>query len=188
MTEVSNRPASATSRDAVRALVRSAAVSVLLVVLYFVLPLTPHVATPAGLLLVGGLVGVTVLLGWHLRSIVNSPYPRARAAAALTTTVTVFVVLFSTVYVVMSRSDAGSFSEPLSRLDALYFTITVFATVGFGDITAVTPTARAAITVQMLGDVVLVGIVARLVVVAMQRGLERRSDARTSSSSDKELP
>lgn len=198
MTEVSNRPASpsgqqggpdgAARRYAVRSLVRSTVVSVLLVVLYFALPVTTHVATPAGLLLAGGLVGVTALLGWHLRSIVTSPYPRARAVAALTTTVTVFILLFSTVYVVMSRSDSESFSEPVSRLDAVYFTITVFATVGFGDITAVTPAARAVTTVQMLGDVVLVGIVARLVVGAVRRGLERRPDARSPSSSDKELP
>jgi len=181
-------PDAAARRHAVGALVRSALVSVLLVVLYFALPLTAHVATPAGLLLVGGLIGVTVLLGWHLKSIVTSQYPRARAVAALTTTMTVFIVLFSSVYVVMSKSDPGSFSEPLSRLDAAYFTITVFATVGFGDITAVTPAARAAITVQMLGDVVLVGVVARLVIGAMRRGLERRPDARTPSSSDKELP
>lgn len=179
-------PDAAARRHAVRALVRSSVVSVLLVVLYFALPLTDQLATPTGLILLGGLVGLTVLLVWHLRSIVTSPYPRARAAAALTTTMTVFLVLFSTVYVLMSRSDPQSFSEPLSRLDALYFTITVFATVGFGDIIAVTAAARAVTTVQMLGDVVLVGVVARLVVGAMRRGLERRPDAPSSSPDPKE--
>jgi hypothetical protein len=161
-------------------------VSLLLVVLYFALPLTDQLATPTGLILLGGLVGLTALLAWHLKSIVTSPYPRARAAAALTTTMTVFLVLFSTVYVLMSRSDPDSFSEPLSRLDALYFTITVFATVGFGDIIAVTAAARAVTTVQMLGDVVLVGVVARLVVGAMRRGLERRPDAPSPLSDPEE--
>ena len=161
-------------------------VSVVLVVLYFALPLTDQLVTPTGLILLVGLLGLTALLTWHLRSIVTSPYPRARAAAALTTTMTVFLVLFSTVYVLMSRSDPDSYSEPLSRLDALYFTITVFATVGFGDIIAVSAPARAVTTVQMLGDVVLVGVVARLVIGAMRRGLERRPVAPSSSSDPKE--
>ena len=39
-------------------------------------------------------------------------------------------------------SQAGTFTEPLTRTDAQYFTVTIFATVGFGDITAVTQTAR----------------------------------------------
>jgi hypothetical protein len=176
----------AARRHAVRALVRSALVSVLLIVLYFAVPLTDRLVTPTGLLLVGGLVVLTVLLTWHLRSIVTSPYPRARAAAALTTSLTVFLVLFSSVYLLMSRSDPGSFSEPLNRLDAAYFTITVFATVGFGDIIAVSSAARAVTTVQMLGDVVLVGVVARLVVGAVRRGLERRPDAPSSSPDPKE--
>jgi hypothetical protein len=150
------------------------------VILYFAVPFTDELVTPTGLLLVGGLVGLTALMTWHLRSIVTSPYPRARAAAALTTSLTVFLVLFSTVYVLMSRSDHDSFSEPLSRLDAAYFTITVFATVGFGDIIAVSAPARAVTTVQMLGDVVLVGVVARLVVGAVRRGLERRPDTQSS--------
>ena len=30
----------------------------------------------------------------------------------------------------------GAFTERMNRLDSLYFVITVFATVGFGDITA----------------------------------------------------
>jgi len=51
---------------------------------------------------------------------------------------------------------------------------------------AVSPAARAVTTVQMLGDVVLVGVVARLVIGAMRRGLERRPDATSPSPDPKE--
>ena len=44
--------------------------------------------------------------------------------------------------------SAGNFSEPLTRTDALYFTVTVFSTVGFGDITAKTEAARLVVTGQ----------------------------------------
>jgi voltage-gated potassium channel len=37
----------------------------------------------------------------------------------------------------------------MTHTDALYFTVTVFATVGFGDITARTDTARLLVTVQI---------------------------------------
>ena len=42
--------------------------------------------------------------------------------------------------------------QPLTRADALYFAVTVFSTVGFGDITPESEAARVVLIVQMLGD------------------------------------
>lgn len=36
----------------------------------------------------------------------------------------------------MASASAADFRQPLTRTDALYFSTTVFSTVGFGDITA----------------------------------------------------
>jgi hypothetical protein len=141
---------------------------------YFVLPFSSAFTTTPGLLLLAGLVGLGGLLAWHLRSILRSPYPRVRAVAALATTVPLFLVLFATAYFVMSRTVHGNFSESLSRLDSAYYTVTVFSTVGFGDITPVSPAARAATTLQMGGDVILVGLVAQVIVGAMRQGVRRR--------------
>jgi hypothetical protein len=66
--------------------------------------------------------------------------------------------------------SASNFSEPMTRTDALYFTVTVFATVGFGDITAKTEVARALVTGQMVAGIVVVGIGARLIVDAVKHG------------------
>ena len=66
----------------------------------------------------------------------------------------------------------------MTRLDSMYFTVTVFATVGFGDITAVSQGARAVTTVQMMGGLVLVGLIARVIVGAVQVGRSRRDDGR----------
>jgi hypothetical protein len=71
----------------------------------------------------------------------------------------------------------GALSEPLSRTDALYFTITVFSAVGFGDITPRTDLARVATMVQMLGDLLVVGVVLHLMVGAVKAGLNRRAAA-----------
>jgi voltage-gated potassium channel len=37
--------------------------------------------------------------------------------------------------IIMSLDNPATFTERFSRSDALYFTITIFSTVGFGDIT-----------------------------------------------------
>ena len=53
-----------------------------------------------------------------------------------------FLILFASQYVAESGTTAGSFSEPLDKFSALYYTVTVFSTVGFGDITPVSDVAR----------------------------------------------
>ena len=76
------------------------------------------------------------------RSPIRSPFPGLRAIEALATIVPLFLLQFSGTYVVMAGMSAGNFGGRLRHTDGLYFTITVFSTVGFGDITAKTQAAR----------------------------------------------
>jgi voltage-gated potassium channel len=76
----------------------------------------------------------------------------------------------------MERTSAASFTEPLTRTDALYFTVTVFSTVGFGDITAKSEAARIVLIVQMLADLAALGAGARVILGAVQRGRQQRPD------------
>jgi hypothetical protein len=64
-------------------------------------------------------------------------------------TVFLITLTFATFYWALSGRTAFSFTEPLSRIDAIYFAATVFTTTGFGDIRAVSDLARAAVTLQM---------------------------------------
>ena len=54
----------------------------------------------------------------------------------------------------------------VEEMDALYFT--EFSTVGFGDITATSGTARMLVSVQVLLDLVVLGLVVRQVIGAVQ--------------------
>jgi hypothetical protein len=69
-----------------------------------------------------------------------------------------FLLLFASTYVVMAAISASNFSAPMTHTNGLYFTVTVFATVGFGDITAKTEAARLVVTVQMMIDLVILGL------------------------------
>ena len=107
----------------------------------------------------------------------GSRYPGLRAADALASTLPLYLVLFASTYFVMERVAAGSFTEPLTRTDALYFAVTVFSTVGFGDISAKSETARVVLIVQMLADLALLGAGIRVLLGAVQRGREHSSDS-----------
>lgn len=157
-------------------IVRSTAATVAMFVYYFTAPFTSG-AVVISFWLVTGMVLVCVLVVWQVRSIIRSPYPRLRAVEAVATTLPLFLVLSSATHFLIDAGRPGSYSQPMTRVDALYFVMTVFATVGFGDITPVSETARVVTTLQMVGDLVFVGVIARVLLGAIQEGLRRRGGA-----------
>jgi voltage-gated potassium channel len=158
------------------AVARVVLIAAVLVVLYYVLPLDRPWDSDTAVRLVVGLVVFTGVMVWGVKIITGSRYPGVRAAEALALALPFFLLLFASTYFVMERNSAASFTQPLTRTDALYFTVTVFTTVGFGDITAKSETARVVLIVQMLGDLVLLGAGARVLLGAVQRSRERRSE------------
>jgi voltage-gated potassium channel len=102
-----------------------------------------------------------------------------RAIEALATSVPLFLLLFASTYVVMAAMSAGNFGGRLTHTDGLYFTVTVFSTVGFGDITAKTQAARLVVTGQMIADLIILGLAVKTIVGAVSRA---RQPADTSSA------
>lgn len=126
--------------------------------------------------MVVGLPVFTVLIAWQVRAILRSAYSALgdRDAGCRDTAVPT-VVRVDVPH--DGNAQAQAFTEPLSKTNALYFTVTVFATVGFGDITPKTEAARVATMVQMIADLVAVGLVARVIVGAVKAGQQQRSAA-----------
>ncbi|MEU6556552.1 potassium channel family protein [Streptomyces sp. NPDC046915] len=145
-----------------------------LVTAYYLLPLDDLHTTGALTLLVGGLLAVLLVFSWQVWAIVRSPHPRLRAVEALSATLGLFLVLFAGAYYLLERSYPGSFTEPLTRTDALYFTLTTFTTVGYGDITARSQAGRVVTMLQMAGGLLLVGGAARILAGAVEAGLRRQ--------------
>ncbi|WP_330289701.1 potassium channel family protein [Streptomyces sp. NBC_00576] len=164
------------------ALARAVLIAVGLVAGYYLLPFDDRGTARTTALLVCGLVAVLLVFSWEVRSIVRSTHPRLKAVEALAATLVLFLVLFASAYYLLERSARGSFSEPLTRTDALYFALTTFSTVGFGDITARSQTGRLLTMVQMAGGLLLVGVAARVLAGAVQAGLRRKGRESSTQS------
>ncbi|GAC57773.1 hypothetical protein GOHSU_25_00080 [Gordonia hirsuta DSM 44140 = NBRC 16056] len=144
-----------------RALLRPLGAACVLLIGYFLLPFNHD----SDLTLLGSVVGGLLLVAfclWEIRTFLHAKYPLAAALEMLVALVTLYLVSFSTVYFLLSDYHPGSFNEELTRMDALYFCLTVFTTTGFGDIDALSQAARIAVSFQMAANLVLLGLGARL--------------------------
>lgn len=147
-----------------------------LVTLYYLLPLDHSSGPFAVTVLLVGLAGFIALITYQVWLIIRSPFPALRAIEALATSIPFFLLLFAATYVVLAALSASNFGAHLTHTDALYFTVTVFSTVGFGDIAAKTETARLLVTGQMLADLIILGVAIKVILGAVRRGRKRRAD------------
>ncbi len=145
------------------AVVRGVLGATLLVTAYYVLPIDTTRVVGIAIRAAVALVLIAAVLLWQIRQIERSPMPILRAVDALAVAVTLMVVLFAGAYVTMSALEPRSFNQQLGRTDALYFTMTTLTTVGYGDIHAVTDPARIVVMVQMVFNVVVIGLGVKLI-------------------------
>jgi voltage-gated potassium channel len=138
---------------------------------YFVVPVDSERA-PVGVLLgvvlsVAALAGVVVVVateargaqqrlsGWHLVLVLE-----------------IVLVVFSFVYYLVADQGPQQFTGIATRLDALYFSTTTTATVGFGDVHATGQLGRAVVTLHMVFNIIFIAAVVNL---AKERMSERRA-------------
>ncbi|VXB69424.1 potassium channel family protein [Citricoccus sp. K5] len=112
-------------------------------------------------------------LGLQVRLVFAAGLPMIRAAEAVVESLMSFLCLFALLHLSMSTTDPASFSEPLDRMDALYFTVSTFATVGFGDVVPLTRLARLIVTVQVLLGLGVLVMIAKVSFYAAKEGLRR---------------
>ena len=157
-------------------LLRSLLIAAVLVALYYIAPVDGEWRLSSVLRVVVGSIVFVVVVVWEIRRIVSSEFPGIRAIEALAATVPLFLVLFASTYFMMSTLGTGNFSQAdLSRTDALYFTVTVFSTVGFGDISPTSESARLVVSGQMILDLFILGFGINAIVSAAKIGRKRQS-------------
>jgi len=165
-------------RATVRAMVRAFSSASLLLLAYALLPLAGASDKQIVIRITIAAIIIPVVLALQIRSISRSEYPQLRAAESLIVAVTLMVVVFASVYLSMSRRDLEAFSEPLERINSLYFTVTTLTTVGYGDIVPRNDSARMAAVIQMIFNLAFLGLAARLLTSTAQRRLDANRDER----------
>ena len=140
--------------------------------IYYLIPFTDLTGAQSLVRLVLGIAIFAGVLAWQLRRVTKAELPGLRAIHALGVAIPLFLLVFAVVYLSLSQSSTTRFSEPLNHTGALYLVITVFSTVGFGDITPKGDLARIVASIQMLLDLVVIGAVVRLLTTAAKSGRE----------------
>lgn len=152
------------ARDSLVMVLRPMAIVTAVLLLY---ALTPVNAGPAAVAAVLSSLASIGLLLWivvrQTRRIARHAEPAVAAIEALALLGTLFVLSFSMTYVALSASDPASFSQPVDKVAAIYFSMTIMSTVGFGDIVAVSDIARMTVVVHMIANLVLIALVVRII-------------------------
>ncbi|PFG19483.1 potassium channel family protein [Serinibacter salmoneus] len=163
-------------------LLRIGATVVVAISLYFAVPLV-HAPSYVMALIMIGLVGAAFVafVLFEFRRILRSERPLLTSVESIILVITGFTTLFAYTYACQSAADPASFSEELGRGDALYFSMTIVTTTGFGDITAVGQMARGVVTVQMA---LTLGFVAVLVRNLLRQGQRRAATVHGTSPPD----
>ncbi|MGC4962766.1 potassium channel family protein [Gordonia sp. DT101] len=159
-------------RQVTLAVVRPIIAAALLLTGYFLLP----IAKESSANFIGLAVGALLLIAfcaWEIRHFVHSEYPVATAVEMLVAIAALYIVAFATTYYLFSEYADGSFNTHLTRIDALYFCLTVFTTTGFGDIAADSQAARVAVSIQMASTLILLGLGLRFLNVLVTARVRR---------------
>jgi voltage-gated potassium channel len=161
---------------AVATIVNVGVVLVVLLGVYWVFPVQDDIDFGWAVRLALGLLLTAGLIAWQVRAIKGAKRPLMRAVRALVASILLFLVIFSLTYLAIAHSRSSAFTEPLDKVSALYFSVTTLATVGYGDIAPVTHTARVVATVQMLLDIVVLAVTARLLFHTANAAVHRRKN------------
>ena len=182
---------SATSKDLTRAqrqrgitlgLLRALGITAVLIALYYLAPLNQLTGISLLLSLIIGLLVLAAMTVYQVWAILRAVHPGVRAVEALATTVLLFLLLFAATYFLLSHTSSSNFNvHALTRTDSIYFTVTVFATVGFGDISPASQAARLVVTAQMIFNLTVLGLGVRLIVGAVQQARQTTRTAETGN-------
>jgi voltage-gated potassium channel len=166
------QPPAAADAHPARNLAASILIAVLATVVYFALPVPGRMKEASWALLFScGVVALGVLILLAIRRLLRAGEgARIRGLALLL----VLTVLWFSWCEDALAALPGQFAQLNTKVDALYFNVTTLSTVGYGDVHAVGQLARAAVTVQIVFNLVFIGAAAGIVTGALRSRATRR--------------
>lgn len=164
----SSRPASVILKN----LSATTAVVALSTFVYFVLPFGWFGAVGAwGFVIVflSGLLSVSAVIVLQVRRYRCHSVRRDTSLIGVIAALYLSVLFFAAVYFSLATAEPFAITQLRTKLDALYFSLTLVSTTGFGDIHPVSQLARAVVTVNLAFNIGFLGFA-----VAMLRAMGRR--------------
>ena len=128
-----------------------------------------------------GLAVYAWLIVWGLGHLRSTRYPVVDGIILTICLASLIILGFAWTYQVVMAQDPAAFSESMNKYSAVYFTVTVLTTVGFGDITPVSDAARMVVTAQMLLGISLISLTLKIV-------LQAAKDARQAKDASSRRP
>jgi voltage-gated potassium channel len=144
-----------------RSLLRSGVLVAGLTVGYALLPLRGRLWWVGAAVGFGAIVAVVPITVRRFHAVRRSEQPVVVAVEAIVLLVSMLVLGFAAVYYAMDAQQ-GQFDGLVTRVDAVYFTVTTLSTVGYGDIHASGTAARVLVTIQIMVNLAFLGIVVRV--------------------------
>jgi voltage-gated potassium channel len=143
-----------------RSQVKDAAVSGALVVAatvaYYLIPVPARMSEPEWAAVFGcGAAALAALIGFAIRRVLRTASEQSRVRRLVL--LLVLTVLFFSWADRSVVQIPGQFVDLHTKTDALYFNVSTIATVGFGDVHPVGQLARAAVTLQIVFNLVILG-------------------------------
>jgi hypothetical protein len=160
-------------RRMIRVLIEIGGLAILALLVYFLIPLNRrHAALIAGTFVFAATVALVPLAIRRGRRVLTSDQPVLVAAQSLAIALTLLIVSFASMYFVLGTAHEGQINGIHTKIDALYYTVTILSTVGFGDITATGQGARALVAIHMIVNLVFLAVAIRV----LSSALEQRKD------------
>lgn len=129
-------------------------------IVYFALPLGPFGAAGTWSFVTAFALGLLAVASVIVRQIrrYRPGTTRHGSIASVVAALYLAVLFFAAVYFGLAVHDPASIASLHTKIDALYFSLTITATVGFGDVHAVGQLARAVAAVHMAFNIGFLGV------------------------------
>ena len=144
--------------------------------LYSLVPATfaPQHGIIVALVFVLGIAGAMVLIVWQVRTYRRAAVTGTAQLVGLLTAVYASVLFFALTYLVLGAGDPNQIADLQTHVDALYFSLSIVSTVGFGDVHATGQAARAIVSLQIGFDLLFISLALAAVKSAGMPGRARQ--------------
>jgi voltage-gated potassium channel len=147
---------------------------------YFVVPVVLDDEDLA-LRLVFGVLCLLVLAASVIWQVVLHVEDKDRTVDGLLVALVVAVLVFALAFYRLATANPGQVVGLETRIDALYFTMTMLLTVGFGDIHAEGQAARVLVLIAMVFNVVVIATAVTTLSSRVRQQAELRAEARRTA-------